>query len=334
MRRFLKNTMPADMQKLTQNKEAILNVINANGPSLPVQIARQTNLSLLFASAYLSELYNERKVKMSHMKVGSSPLYYFQGQEHLLENFIQYLNNKEKEAFTLLKNQRILDDEKMEPAIRVALRAIKDFAVPIRVKLGNDSRLFWKHHLISDDEIRNLPQSAVAHKKEQKPEKDDKEKQKTLTEKAKPVVQEKEIVLPEKPNPNIEQLKQNIEEIAQAIEKPKKERKKKVAEESKFAKNIKEYLSSREIEILSPLEEKKNSFIAKVRLDIPFGKQEYYLVSKDKKKISEEDIIIALQKSQEEKMPLLLMAPGEIDKKALDYYKNWRNLIKFEKVKF
>ena len=77
----MKKSMPVDMQKLMQNKEAIVATIASNGPSLPVQIARHVNISLLFASAYLSELYNERKIKMSNMKVGSSSLYYVEGQE-------------------------------------------------------------------------------------------------------------------------------------------------------------------------------------------------------------------------------------------------------------
>ena len=87
--------MPVDMQKLIQNKETIISTNQSKGPSLPVQVAREANLSLLFASAYLSELYNEQKIKMSQMKVCSSPLYYIQGQEAMLENFIQYLNHKE-----------------------------------------------------------------------------------------------------------------------------------------------------------------------------------------------------------------------------------------------
>jgi hypothetical protein len=64
-----------------------------------------------------------------------------------------------------------------------------------------------------------------------------------------------------------------------------------------------------------------------------FGKQEYYLVAKDKKKISETDLVFALQKAQEIKMPALIMTPGDLDKKAQEYHKSWKNIIKFEKVK-
>ena len=41
------------------------------------------------------------------MKVGSSPIYYLLGQESNLEFFSHHLNNKEKEAFTILKDKKI-----------------------------------------------------------------------------------------------------------------------------------------------------------------------------------------------------------------------------------
>jgi len=82
-------------------KGNILSILKQRGPSLPVHIARETSLSILFASAFLSELLSERKIKISNMRVGSSPIYYILGQENQLENFSLHLNNKEKEAFTI-----------------------------------------------------------------------------------------------------------------------------------------------------------------------------------------------------------------------------------------
>jgi hypothetical protein len=32
-------------------------------------------------------------------------------------------------------------------------------------------------------------------------------------------------------------------------------------------------------------------------------------------------------------MPAIILSPGDIDKKALDYYKEWKNLLKHEKIK-
>jgi len=120
--------MPA--QDTSKTKEGIIEFLKINGPSLPVHIAHGAGLSQLFTSAFLSELFSEKKIRMSHLRVGSSPVYLLYGQEEGLEKYSNHLKSKEKEAFMLLKEKQVLKDDEQEPAIRVALRAIKDFAIP------------------------------------------------------------------------------------------------------------------------------------------------------------------------------------------------------------
>jgi len=122
--------MPA--QDTSQIKEKIIFTIKRRGPSLPVHIAKEIGLNMLFTSAFLSELFSEKKIRISNLKVGSSPVYFLSGQEPMLENFSQYLKSKEKDAFMILKERKFLKDNVQDPAIRVALRAIKDFAIPFK----------------------------------------------------------------------------------------------------------------------------------------------------------------------------------------------------------
>ena len=68
-----------------ENHEKIVEVINEKGPSLPIQIARKLSMNSLFISAFLSELVNSKRIKVSHLKVGGSPLYFLDGQEEQLE---------------------------------------------------------------------------------------------------------------------------------------------------------------------------------------------------------------------------------------------------------
>ena len=133
-----------DLEKLNANKEKIINIIKESGPSYPGKISKETQLSPLFASAFLAELVSERKLKISNMKIGGSPIYHLVGQETNLENFIEHLNHKEREAFHLLKDSQVLEDSQQTPAMRVALRKIKDFAKPLNVKINEESKLFWK----------------------------------------------------------------------------------------------------------------------------------------------------------------------------------------------
>ncbi len=155
------------IQDTSQIKEKILSILRIRGPSLPIHIARGTELTTLFSSAFLSELVSEKKVKMSHMRVGSSPIYLVPGQEYLLENFSQHLKSKEKEAFALLKEKKFLRDSEQTPAIRVALREIKDFAIPL--KIHNREELFWRYFTTPESEFKiEIPEKAIAQEQIQK----------------------------------------------------------------------------------------------------------------------------------------------------------------------
>ncbi len=311
----------SNMQKLLQTKEKIIDFIKQKGPELPVRIANSIGVSNLFTAAFMSELVSEQKLKISSMRIGSSPLYYITGQEEQLQKYTDYLNHKEKEAFNLLKQNTILQDSEQEPAIRVALRSIKDFAVPIQIKDKEEIKIFWKIHTLSNEEAKQKIEQ-ILNPIKQKP----------------AVPQEKEIapikeIKQEESKKAEKKVEATLDIFAAPKEKPAKKDKTPKPITSEFLTNIKSILEEKNFEILVELLVKKKEYSAKVRTDTHLGKQEFYLTAKDKKKITTEDIVSALQKSQAEKMPALILSPGEIDKKAQDYYKEWRNLIKHEKIR-
>lgn len=143
-------------------KNRIVNMLNSKGAMLPIYIAKEIGLESLFTSAFLSELVSERKVKVSTMRVGSSPVYFTDEKLEELEKFGQYLSSKEKDAFMLLKEKRFLIDDEQEPAIRVALQHIKDFAVPF----NSQEKIIWRYFLIPESEFRK--EDKVPEKKEEK----------------------------------------------------------------------------------------------------------------------------------------------------------------------
>lgn len=306
-----------DMQKLLQTKERIIEIIKQRGPEIPVRIANTIGTNNLFTAAFMSELVSEQRLKISNMRVGASPLYYLSGQEEQLQKYTDYLNHKEKEAFNLLKQNSILQDSEQEPAIRVALRSIKDFAVPIQIKDKEEIKIFWKLHTTTNESAKNLIEQKLnppttIQKKEKV---EDKKQQQEL-------------------HPITEQKKEpEIQTTIEVKEETKKKQKKENVVDSKFKTQITEYLAAKDIEITQEVLVKKKEIIAKVRTDTPFGKQEFYLIAKDKKKLTTDDLVSALQKAQAEKMPALIISPGDIDKKTHDFYKEWRNLIKHEKIK-
>src|SRR3989338_4107154 len=154
-------------QDTSQLKEKILSIMRRRGPSLPIHVSNEIKLSMLFTSAFLSELYSEKKIKISSMKVGTSPLYYIPGQEGSLENYSQHLRSKEREAFDLLKSHKILKDREQLPAIRVALRSIKDFAIPF----SKDNEIMWRFHSVTEEQVREMLEKPAKPEAKIEPEK-------------------------------------------------------------------------------------------------------------------------------------------------------------------
>ena len=140
------------MINIQQKKQKIISFLKIAGPSLPVRIAKTIEMDPVFASAILSELLETKQIKTSHMKVGASPLYFIPGQEQKLEDHTENLKSIEKEAFLKLKQNKILTDENEEPAIRVALRNIKDFAIPFK----SQGKIMWKYTFATEKETKQI----------------------------------------------------------------------------------------------------------------------------------------------------------------------------------
>lgn len=303
----------------TQQREKILSFIKLKGPSLPVQIARAISVTPLFAGAFLSELYGDRKIKISNMRVGSSPLYYLEGQEAMLGNFVEHLNAREREAFFYLKDRGILEDDALTPIIRVALRAIVDFAVPIKIKLKDSIKLFWRYFLLPESEAMNKIDGIV------NPESIKKEKL--------PEIAVAEKLVEKTPEKVVEEV--SVVKIkGKRKDGVKREKKKTKLQDNAFSNKVKDYLAGKDIELLGVILDKNKEFIARVRADILFGKQEFLLIAKDKKKVDDNDLIVALHKAGNLKIPALFISNGNLDKNAEIYLKEWNGLLKFEKVKF
>lgn len=300
-----------------ETRDKILEIIKVKGPVLPVQISKEIGSNILMASAHLAELTASNKLKISTIKVGGSPLYYLPGQEAMLQKFTGNMNDKEKKAFDLLNQNKILRDSEQEPVIRVALREIKDFAMPLNVNFNNNKEIFWKWYLTSNEEAEQLIKSKLqiiekpVEKAEQKPEKQEiKEPQKT-EEKIQPIEKQKEIK-----------------------EKPKEIRKYKPrAKEDDFLNNITKFFEKNKINVMSSEIIKKNSEIDFI-IEVPsvVGNLQYYCKAKNKKRISDSDLSNAYVKGQLKRLPVIVLSPGELSSKAQEMIGKELSNLTFKKI--
>ena len=295
--------------------ERILELIKEKGPVIPAQISKIINDNLLITSARLSELLSGKHLKISYLKFGGSPLYFLPGQESMLQNFSSNLNGVEKRAYSLLEQAKILKDSEQDPQTRVALRSIKDFAVPLQVNYENKIEIFWKWYLTDNKDaeplIKNLlskqhaPAEAIQQKAEEikEPTKEP-QKEEIAKEKPKETEIQKELKIPEK--------------------KPKK-----TMDKTGFLKEINNFFNKSNVKIIEAIGSKNGidlEFIVEVQTSL--GSIKYFCKSKDKKKISDADIGSALLQAQSKNLPLLFVTNGSLTKNAKEMLDNdFKNII-------
>ena len=316
---------------MTSARDKALQYIKLNGPILPVQISKHIGTNILLASAVLSELSASKQIKISRAAIGGSPVYYVPGQEHKLgDKLYNSLNAKEKEAFSLLKNKRVIWERQLEPWQRVALRDLKDFAVPINVHFNEEDHIFWKFHLIKDDEVTPYVDEIL---KQEFP-----EEIKEIT--PEPIITEKIKVIPETDlleikkdviNPDLyDEIKKKLwnefkKELKNNEPEIKTEQKKLVEEvnsdkhQGKFFSKVYKFLDDNKIIIHKQELIKKDSELDLV-VNIPssFGDLVYFVKAKSKKSIGDSDISVAHSEGQLKKLPVIMLINGKLTKKATE----------------
>lgn len=284
------------MINVNEVKKKILGFLDENGPALPVIIGKKIELSPIFTSAILSELVNERRLKMSSLKVGSSPLYFLPGQEEKLENFQDNITGMEKEALMKLKKEKTLDDEEQETTIRVALRSLKDFAIAEK----KNEKIIWRYAFTPEEEIEQKPEP-----KKETP------------------VQEKQEETTKKPEEQKEKAPPKMENILD-VEKPTKS--KKTSPNEKFLEEIREFIERKNIELKVIEEYSKKQVFARVKMK----DESYLLVAFDKKRVTNLDLLKAYKKAATLGIPYYVLCRGEPTKKLQEEIRAHKSLLKID----
>ncbi|MCB9358522.1 hypothetical protein H6503_01200 [Candidatus Woesearchaeota archaeon] len=316
------------------SEQKIVSFLKENGPSTPAKLAKHLGISQLFASAMLGEVASKGAVKISSLKIGGgSPLYYLKEDAEKLQIFANNLNSKDKQAFELLRNEKVLRDIKQTPIVRISLRTIKDFAIPLTIIRDKQKETFWKWYMLDDKDAEGVIRE-IFEKEEGRLQSADVEK----TDQAKAAT------------PTLDKKKETLTSIDSHIVEPIEKQKKKIedkpvpkkvnepkltdfntynAEEmitefqrtcqTSFGKKIIAYYSEKGIKILKFEQIKKNkefSFILNVPSSV--GNSKFYCKAVDKKKINETDLALVVVEGQHRQLPPLFLTTGEMSKKAIE----------------
>ncbi len=279
----------------TMPTDKILQLMRLRGPVLPVHAAKAIESNIMMASAHLSDLASRKQVLISSIKVGSSPLYYLPGQEARLQEFTNNLHEKEKKAYDLIRQKRILKDSDLDPVFRVAMRQIKDFAVPLEVIHNENKEIFWKWYLTSNQDAESLIKEMIIP-------------QETKIEEKKEAIQEEKI-----PETKPKEIQKEIFKE----EKPKEQKLPKKEPDDLFFTKINNYFNRNKIRIIEKEVVKKGSEIDFI-ISIPssIGELAYFCKARAKKRINDNDLSNAFVKGQLKKLPVLFLTDGELTTKA------------------
>ncbi len=350
------------MIDIPEKKNKILEFLKTNGPSLPVQIARAIQMDPVFASALLSELLGSKQIKTSHMKIGASPLYLIPGQEERLEEKTEHLKSIEKETQESLKSKIIITDENEEPATRIALRNIKDFASPFKFQ----DKITWKYAFAPQEEIDKIlfPKKEEAKKKASTPEELDNKKSPEKEERThrndSPEKESREKKSPEKgeneshndtPVPKAWEVKK--EEIKQAKkeskkiegvgnifkkEEAKKDDKQEIIDEQTgnkapvkqqtFLEQIEQFLKTKNTHITTIEEVDKK----KVTAIVESNKSPSMLFAFNKIRITEAELLKCYKIADKKNLPYQVITKGDLTKKLLDTIRAYQKLLKVDNL--
>lgn len=331
------------------DQDKILQFIQSSGPTIPSKVAKHIGSDILIASAHLADLSSQKKLEISKLKIGGSPLYFLKGQESQLYNFAAgNINPKNLVVLDKLKENKVLKESNLDLLEKVALRSLKDFAVPLQVRTASKVELFWKWHLVSPEETNDLitkklqpkptfkepeeviplePVQDITPPLEEKPEPLP-PPQPVVTE-SKPLdVKEQEIVIPEEPEQEVistplEAPKQEVKlepekpELEELIEKPVKVRKKRTVKQETFLPILEDFFRKLDIVIHEKETVRKNSELNFV-ITVPsaVGSMKYFCKAKSKKRCDEKDVSAAYMEAQIKKMPLLFLYSDQLNQKA------------------
>ena len=310
-----------------QMREKILSILRIRGPLLPVHIANETGLSMLFSSAFLSELLSEKEIKISFMKVGNSPIYFIPGHEPNLEKYSSHLKSREKDAFILLKEKGFLKDSEQEPAIRVALRSIRDFAIPFK----RNEEICWRYFTIPESEFKSEIKPIEEHRYIEAKQKAFDSEERQISEKIIKDIKVEDIKTKEEKHPVLNIFeKAEIKKIAKKkIIKSKNIQKKTSKKKNEnFFNKVKDILTKKQIEILDIENFNKNDLILRIKEN----QEEKLLFAYNKKKISELDLIKANKKSSELNLRYSILSLGEPSKKTTNFIEAIKNLSEINKI--
>jgi hypothetical protein len=280
--------------------DQVLAYVIERGPCVPNEIrqalAAQDNFVV---GAVLSELTSAGKLAISDLSLGTSKFYYDPNQPQSLEKISQYLGEKDIRAYQLLKAEQVVRHSELTPILRVGMAMIKDFSRPLRVQTPDGEELFWRYYLLPDEQAFELVKRKYYGEPKEQP----------------PASAQPE---PEKPTPDVKSVPKPRKKAVQQPLPLTTAQQPAPSLADGFAAEVHKYFESKQIGLLSIVDNKKTELSCLVAVPSAIGPVQYFCKAKAKKTTNEGDLAAAQLEAQQHKLPLLYVCGGTLTKKAQD----------------
>jgi hypothetical protein len=279
-------------------KDKIVQALRQFGPLLPVEIASKMGLDSFMAKAYAEELIAEHKIIPSKEKIANSHVYYLPGQEaQLSQKMSQILSSSQKTARTYSSPQPSLNPEVQDKRDAFAQR-LRDIEEKERHRKEEQ-----QHHMKQLHKAYSLPPARPL----------------PVT---RPVSQPNPLLVPAYTPPPIKEPEKYPFELEK--EEPQKE--------ESFVDRAMDWLKLENIEILAELGSGRNEVELLTRANSEFGMLSFYVKIKQKKTITQADLLAVYAAGMEHRCPGVLITNGELAKSAETFLEEKKGQVKVKQI--
>ena len=281
-------------------------------PILPAEIASKLGVDSFLSKAFLDQLVEMGKIKITAEKISGVPVYFVAGQEMIADSKIKKLLGVKPTARNFVASvpqSPALEQKRADFKARLEEIEKKE----AELKKSKDIKIAVKAQVKVKDFVRPKVEIQVVKKEEPKP--------------AAPVAKEIEIK-PEEITPKVEEPKPSIEsQVVKAV-------KKLITGAASPAIELTlAQLNSAGAEILSKeilKRGKEASIVAKIPSSI--GPLQFLVIVQSKKTITKDDLSLAYASGVDKKLPVLLYSPGKLAKPAQSYLETVSGVVKFKQL--
>jgi len=270
--------------------EKVYQVVQQNGPTLPVEVSKKLGIDSLVAAAYLSQLVEAGKIRISKERVGNAFVYFLPGQEQAAQLKIKKLLEQSQKTVKQFQSEPATVTPEIEQKRAEFVQRLKE----IEEREERERRKQTEIKTEKEDFIERFKQAIT------------------------PFLSQRE-----------EEVKTEIAKEPKKIE-IKKIRKRKTLFGPKvdIVELATNYLTERGAEILSKNVKKKKEAEFIVKIPSGIGPVKMFVKVKDKKSINEADLSLTYTQGQNQKLPVLFLTTGKLTKTAQNYLKVIGGLLK------